>query len=239
MKPLLSIRSALELLAPRDCAVCGLPVPAQARWPLCSACERALRPRTGAGSGADEEFCPVCGKALISEIGACLRCRQAGFDFDGGLALFPYASLPKDLLAAYKFAERKDLAPYLAGLVAAAWAARFPGRPIVPVPPRPGKIRRGGWDQVELLARILERKHGLPVERPLVRLAAGQQKMLGLLERRANASRAYRLRRGAAAPAFPVLLDDILTTGATLSSCAAALKRGGASRVDAIALAAD
>ncbi len=145
----------------------------------------------------------------------------------------------KDLIAAYKFGRRPELAPFFAALAAARLSMEFPGRVLVPVPPRPGKLRSLGWDQVELVSRILERGYGVRVARVLRRLPAGEQKRLGRQERFRNAESAYGMARGRSAPPDPVLLDDIITTGATLSACAAALKRAGARRVDALALAAD
>jgi predicted amidophosphoribosyltransferase len=108
----------------------------------------------------------------------------------------------------------------------------------VPVPPRPGKVRSLGWDQVEEIARVLERR-GLRVSRPLVRGSSDEQKSLGRADRGLNAMKAYRLREGASSPASPLLVDDVATTCATLDACAAALKAGGARSVVALVLAAD
>ena len=141
-------------------------------------------------------------------------------------------------MLSYK-AGRRSLAGFFAEALAAAVDLRFPGRVIVPVPPRPGKLRRKGWDQVEAIASLLESRHCLPVASILVRADGRQQKALDLEARNANMKGKITVRKGAFVPSDPVLLDDVLTTGATLSACAAALRLAGAARVDAMAIAAD
>jgi len=226
------------------CVVCGLPVEPDGRYPLCAGCAGPLLDEAlvSAGlappSGRASARCPVCGKAVISEIGPCMRCRTAGFRFDSALPLLRYSGNARAALLSYK-AGRTSLASFFAGALAAALSERFAGRTVVPVPPRPGKIRRDGWDQVERVAGILERRHGIVVARVLRRAGGPQQKSLGLEARAANMRGAVSLRRGAEAPLEPVLLDDVMTTGATLSACADALKAAGTARVDALVIAAD
>ncbi|MDR1024441.1 MAG: ComF family protein, partial [Treponema sp.] len=100
-------------------------------------------------------------------------------------------------------------------------------------PPRPGKIRRSGWDQVEYLARRLE-KEDLPVRRCLKRLPSKTQKKLGRQDRLQNLE--GRFISTAAPPRRALLIDDVMTTGATLEACAAALKKAGSELVYGICL---
>lgn len=173
-----------------------------------------------------------------------MRCRSVEYGFDSAFPLFRYAGNVRTTILAYKSARRRSLARFFAEAVAQALVERYPGRVIVPVPPRPGKLRRKGWDQVEDLARLLECHHGIIVKRILTRADGSQQKALDLQGRAANMhgkigiAKAFE-RRSYAVPSDPVLLDDVLTTGATLSECARALKAAGSIRVDAVALAAD
>jgi predicted amidophosphoribosyltransferase len=124
-------------------------------------------------------------------------------------------------------------------MLAEALRERYPGRIIIPIPPRPGKLRRKGWDQVEDIAWILERSFGMPVERALRRADGMEQKSLDLAHRAANVRGRIGVRKGFRIPVDPVLFDDVMTTGATLSECAAVLKSAGAVRVDALAVCAD
>jgi predicted amidophosphoribosyltransferase len=126
---------------------------------------------------------------------------------------------------------------------AASLASAFgPSEAWVPVPPRRGKIRRTGWDQVEAIARKLEQNHAgrhneagtLPVRRCLERLPSRSQKELNRGERGKNLIGKIRCVRPA--PTSALVFDDVITTGATLNACAGALKKAGTLRVYAIAL---
>ena len=167
-----------------------------------------------------------------------MRCRGVERSFDSAYPLFSYSGAVRDLVSAYKKRGRRSLASFFAGVMAEAIVERWAGRVIVPVPPRPGKVRRAGWDQVEEIARALEAR-GFEVSRPLERRPSSEQKTLGRGERGANAGKAYSLKAGAPAPEYPLLVDDVITTCATIDACAKALKRGGARGVDALAIAAD
>ena len=227
------IRFALDLAAQPSCALCGRAMEplGSPPWPLCPSCGLSLEPLA-------LPRCAGCGQALISEIGRCARCKGRTWSFDESLPLFPYGGPMGRILAEYKARGRRSLAPFLAGFLAAAIAERWPGRPVVPVPPRPGKLRDKGWDQVELVASELERL-GCGVQRPLRRISGSEQKRLGRAERSANASASYALVPGARPPARLVLLDDVATTFATAEACAAALRAGGAESVAFLSLAWD
>ena len=176
-------------------------------------------------------------------------------------ALFPlhsYRQWKKELAFAWKTEGQRRLSPLFARLLFKALRELgLQETPLVPVPPRPGKIKETGWDQVDELARILRKKHGLQVRTDiLVRKSSMQQKKLGREERLGAAGAVYELRpafsplqdggenAGASACARPsaniprelVLLDDIVTTGATMEKCAWLLKSAGVQKVYGLAL---
>ncbi len=229
-------RLAVSVLLPQSCVLCGAGVAADAVWPLCLPC--SIRLRAERAADARRERCAICGKPLISRHGRCTRCRTASYDFDSVYPLFRYADDIRSLVLAYK-GGRRSLSGFFAEELAAVVAGRFSGRVVIPVPPRPGKLRRTGWDQVEAIVSILERKYDVVVLRALVRTAGSEQKVLNLEERAANMRGTIRLAPRAVVPVDPVLFDDVLTTGATLSACAGCLKSGSANRVDAVTIAAD
>jgi len=173
---------------------------------------------------------------LVVEEGRCLRCRTAGYAFASSTAAFAYRGTVRDLVIAFKSGGRHRLARLFAPFLAALLAERWPGMPVVAVPSRPG---RGRPDAVELLCRELARRHGVRVLRLLRRGPGPAQKSLSYAGRLRNLRGRIRARRGARAAGALVLLDDVLTTGATLDACARALLAAGASRVDAVTLAID
>jgi ComF family protein len=144
-----------------------------------------------------------------------------------------YAGFVRDLVHKLKFGGRTDLARplarRLAGRVAAApWGASV--RTVVPVPMRRLKLLfERGYNPAELLAGRLARELGRPMRRWLaqVRPTPSQTSLSGG-ERRRNPRGAYRAPRGRG---VVLLVDDVLTTGATAGECARALKTAGASAV--------
>lgn len=242
--------TSLDLAFPRRCPLCGRPLvadldagtaepaPGSGRIPLhaarnflCGECLRLLRPYEG-------ELCRRCGKELISESGICMRCREREWSFEAARPVFPYDGAAAELIGAYKFAGRRELSRFFSRILARMLEENWPGWPVVPVPFRRSKIAAKGWDQVEEMAKDLERS-GFCVRRILERLPSGEQKRLSSGDRLENARKAYRLAPGAVAPPEVVLLDDVFTTGATAEACSRALREGGARRVAFLALAAD
>lgn len=156
-------------------------------------------------------------------------------------ALFHYSGDAGRLLKAYKFGPHRNAAVFIADLFEDAVrdleAACGLSLCAVPVPPRPGKLKATGWDQMEAVARALERRHGRAVSRCLRRTGGAVQKRLGRAEREENA-RSLFVCSGNAPPAA-ALLDDVTTTGATLAGCSRALKTSGSSYIAVIAFCYD
>jgi predicted amidophosphoribosyltransferase len=118
------------------------------------------------------------------------------------------------------------------------WANAFVEAPVadlalVAVPAHPVRRRTRGFDPAELLARALARRTGLPLTRALTRRAAAQRQLGASRDERRAAGRLGFEARGPA-PRTAILVDDVHTTGATLSACAQALKDAGAQRVVAL-----
>lgn len=180
-----------------------------------------------------------------------MECRERGGESSLD-ALFPihsYRQWKKELAFAWKSEGQRSFSPLLARLLFKALKELgLEKTPLVPVPPRPGKIKEKGWDQVDELASILEKKRGILVRRDLLeRKSAGQQKKLGRDERLGAAGAVYDLRPkfkalaglasdSDAVPKEAVLLDDIVTTGATMEKCAWLLKAAGVQKVTGLAL---
>jgi ComF family protein len=222
-----------EYLFPLNCAVCGgdLLNEAEAWFGLCEECAGRFPLEQG-------RRCAVCGRPLISELEICMKCRKSGENaYDGMTLLYPYAGVMQTLLQAYKFGKHRPVSRFFAGkliLAADALAGIAPGIPWIPVPPRPGKVKAQGWDQVEYIARALEKHHGIPVRRCLKRLASKTQKALGKQDRMTNLK--GRILCVQKPPEEAILFDDVLTTGSTMNVCAETLKASGAKKVHGICL---
>jgi len=231
-----SVKPLLPWLIPHYCILCGERVEDGMRLPsvpLCGRCGSAM-------SGTIGRRCGTCGRELYSEEGTCYACRETSHSFSEAYPLFKYRKMPADLLRRYKADKRFSLAPYWAALMAGVIDEHWPGRAIVPVPPRPEKVRRKEWDQIEAVAKELERL-GYRVLRCMERGASLQQKRLDREGRKANAEKAYTVKPSWASrlPATVILIDDVLTTGATVEACAMSLKRGGVADVAVLVIAAD
>ena len=201
--------------------------------PLCGSCRERIAEIGG-------QRCKICGRELYSEQETCYDCRGRDRACSQVYPLFSYRGGVAALMRGYKSSKRISLAAFWATLMARVIDERWPGTAIVPVPPRPEKIAKREWDQIESIALVLE-KNGYGIERILERKASLQQKRLNKEMRKVNAEKAYSLMSSApkVLPTAVVLIDDVYTTGATIEACAAALREGGVADIAALVIAAD
>jgi ComF family protein len=211
---------ALDLLLPPACAGCG-------RFGdlICAACSASFR----AASAPDDRFAApdagiVIGDALAMAVAAFAHTAQ----LRRAMQRLKYGGSGRVALPLARAA-----APALEALVQVCGPL-----PLVPVPVHAGRLRQRGYNQAALLAAALSIEVGLPVldilERPR---ATARQHGLGKAARLHNLRGAFALRDGAATPRHLILVDDILTTSATLESCAQVLRAWGATSVYGFAIA--
>ena len=225
-----------EYLFPFGCALCGASlVDSTETWyGLCHKCYEHIESELN--ENRTNINCDYCGKPLISEQERCLSCRQEeSRSYDRVKVLFPYTGKYRKLLGAYKFERNLAVGNYFAEKIRETINSNTfpPNAHIVPVPPRPGKIRNNGWDQVEYLAQLLEKScknnSRLTINRCLKRMPSISQKELNKEKRRSNLKgRIIPVRQ---VPHTVIILDDVMTTGSTLDACAAVLKENGAETV--------
>jgi ComF family protein len=215
---------ATRLLWPTRCLACD--DPGLDGMDLCAACEAGLPGNTMA--------CRACAVPL-PEPGTCGPCLAARSPLAEVHGVFVYAAPLDRLLPRFKFAG--DLA---AGqLVSQLMAGRLRGVPrpqaLIPLPLHRARLRHRGFDQALELARPLGRALDLPVlDGALERIrATREQSTLSAKARRRNVRGAFAVRPRLPLPAHVALVDDVMTTGATLRAAAAALRRAGVQRVDA------
>ena len=218
-------------------------------------------PRAVAGRLLDLAFPAVCvgcgreGIALCGPCGQALAARAGepagafvGMPSDVPLPLVqlewcaPYGGVVRDALHALKYRGDQRLAGPLGAAAAERWReASIGGDALVHVPVHPARRAARGYDQAELLARAASAALGSPFVAALRRdRATAPQYELGRDRRAANVAAAFTVdprRRAAVAGLWLVLVDDVVTTGATLVACAEALLDAGAAAVSALTIA--
>jgi ComF family protein len=226
--------AALDLVFPALCPVCGSTLAEGRRDPLCGACWTAI-PRL------DPPCCERCGVPLAAggprACGACVANPPA---WDWARAGADYAGVIREAIHAFKFEGRRTLARPLAALVLAQWGDRLAAGVggLVPVPLTSAREQQRGYNQAALLAEEVAARLTVRVRpRWLARVRATlPQSDLGAAERRANVRGAFAA-DPAAAGHHVVVVDDVLTTGATAAECARALREVGAARVGVLTVA--
>jgi ComF family protein len=236
------LRGLLDAVFPPRCEVCGSGLGVDRRGCLCAPCLAAMAP-------PEPPLCLCCGVPLapLAQPGSCPSCLHRPPRFASARAAALYrpagpglnATAPLALaVQRLKYGRRRALADALGRLL----ADRYPFAPtalLVPVPLHRTRLRERGFNQAVLLARRLARDRGLELApRVLVRTRATHaQPGLSATARRRNLAAAFALRPGAdVAGRHVVLVDDVLTTGATADACAAVLLAAGAVRVDVYAV---
>lgn len=222
------VNACLWGVLPPTCVLCG--GDGEPGLDLCAGCRDELPWRRHA--------CTRCARPLAGP-GICGSCQRRPPVFDSARAAFDYAPHVDWLVHRFKFGGRLECGRVLSECLARALAGRDVAMPeaLVPVPLHRARLRRRGFDQAVEVARLLGRRLGIPLmPKVLVRgRATEQQSALDAVQRRRNLRGAFRVK--APAPRHVALVDDVLTTGSTVSECARVLKRSGCRRLDIWVLA--
>ena len=212
-------------LWPSRCLLCN--AGGAAGHDLCVACAAALPWARLA--------CPRCALPLSSPARACGACLRRAPLLDAAHAAFAYRFPLDRLLPRLKFHGDLAAGRLLAGAMAVAFADLERPGALVPVPLARARLRQRGYDQALELARPLARALGLELlPQGLLRVRDTQaQSRLDAAGRRRNVRGAFAAAPGVVLPPHVALVDDVMTTGATLQAAALALRRAGVRRVDA------
>lgn len=226
----------LDIVLPPRCLKCGTTVDAVGA--LCAACWPAV-------AFLAPPHCAACGLPFEFDLGSdalCGACARERPLFDRARAAFRYDEDSKDLILRFKHADRTDSAPAFARWMMRAGDALVTEADLVAaVPLHWLRLFMRRYNQASLLASALGRLAGKPAVNDLLvrRKRTPSQGGLGAAARRRNVAGAFAIhpRHRARVDGKRVLLvDDVLTTGATVSACASVLLRAGAQAVDVLTL---
>jgi ComF family protein len=228
------------LVFPWSCAVCGAH---DTHGPFCSTCHGELLEQAASGAASACPRCALSAGPFADLERGCAECRGKPLGFDAAIALGPYQGALRELCLRLKSERNAWLAPWLSKLMVAARRDVLDSLAseacLVPVPLHWWRRWRRGYNQAEGLARGLGRLLGRPVRRHLRRQRATDRLVTLSPTERSEAMRgAFVAKRGMGQSERTVLLvDDVLTTGATCGEAARALKRAGARRVVVVVIA--
>lgn len=224
-----------NLLGFAFCPLCGH----FEREGVCRSCSEAFEREIK--QKQESECCCYCGRTLISEKESCCNCRSESeknphLFFPKGQTLFEYSGKGKEVMGAYKFQNERLFGGFLAERTISYLSYSPREWVFVPIPGNRRNVRRRGWDPVTVFVQQLAFK-GFRIESLLYRKAhTPSLKKLTREQRRQSALRCYALKKAAVVPERIVLVDDVRTTGSTLSHCGALLKAAGAKEVAFFAL---
>jgi len=232
------IRTALDLIYPRNCQFCTEPLCDREPGVICASC-LALAKRI------ESPFCQRCSLPFAGQINdpfECGYCQDIPFHFSRAVAACRAEGVVRDCIHRLKYNRELYYLPHLVDWLIAAGREHIDWTTIdaiVPVPLHPRKQRDREFNQAELLARDLSREFGKPLIGNGVRRVKETQTQtkLAAAERRVNLRAAFTAGRGQVAGLRLVLVDDVFTTGATLDSCASLLVDQGAAAVMALTVA--
>lgn len=225
--------AALGFIYPAACQLCGEARATAADGYVCARCFQKVR-------FVKPPFCERCGLPFDGDLTTpfdCANCREMDLHFSSARSAVVAKDVVLEAIHRYKYHRALWFEPFLAGLLTTAAApelARSRWDFIAPVPLHPTKEREREFNQARRLAARLSHATGIPLnDRALLRVEPTRtQTRLSRSERAANVRKAFTAKPGLRLNGGRVvLIDDVLTTGATTSACAGVLRTAGAEDV--------
>ncbi|MFO1461607.1 MAG: ComF family protein [Verrucomicrobiota bacterium] len=227
------LESSLGLVYPNRCQICHEEPSSAVLGFIGNHCRRSLRV-------IEPPFCSQCGLPHPTEATRdfiCSNCEGQSLSFESARAAVIAGGVALEVIHRFKYERALWFRPLLVDLLLTAALPVLAGggwSSVVPVPLHPVRQREREYNQAELLARPLARALGIPLRIDLVRRTSATltQTHLSRSERALNVARAFQPTRNAVLEGDSIIvLDDVLTTGATTNAVASVLKRSGAGRI--------
>lgn len=229
------IDATLAIAYPERCQLCEQHSAAASQGYVCRPCQKLLR-RT------KPPWCPQCGLPVDSSQpsdSACLNCWEANWQFHQARSVFTAQGPMREIIHRYKYDQHEFFEPFLrqccrqgAVLTPTTYAA------LIPIPLHPAKERERGFNQANRLATFFGELFELPIKTNLLKRVrfTETQTHLPRSQRLRNVKGSFHCPTGISRNRF-LLVDDVMTTGATASAAAHALRKSGARQVDVLTLA--
>jgi len=232
------MKHMLDMLYPRNCIGCSVSAPETFRY-ICWDCWTDT-------VHIEPPFCECCGDPVAGAVDhgfICFACADSTPFFERARSASRYDGVVGEALRMLKYEKALWLAPDMAGILKNCLKAEFPDCEfdlVVPVPLHHVRRRDRGYNQSAVLARELGRRIGCKTSSGMLRRIrpTTTQTHLTASQRLSNVKNAFQFRKEKCLAGQRVLLvDDVMTTGATVNACAKALKQGGAASVHVLTVA--
>ena len=230
-------KRTLNMLFPAHikCIVCGDDLPEVRQIEVCDKCSAKLN------FISKNSCCKHCGSPVYGDAEVCLNCKDNKREFDQGRSVFVYDGEIEKLIAGLKFNNKpylsRTLGRYLASLYQTLdWHIDM----VIPVPMTEARKKWRGYNQAELLATEFCEAVHLPLNTQALQKVreTDEQKELSMQERQKNILDAFKVQDKYYIKGKSILIiDDVMTTGATANACATALKKAHASKVYVLTIA--
>ncbi len=233
------LKKALNLIYPLNCVICKKSLNFDDSSYLCPNCHHKIIKNK-------PPFCIKCGCSLGKKRTAsdyiCLGCQNKQFYFERVWTVNRYMGIIRQLIHLFKYHRQQYLTRILGKLMVDFIKVNLNYQTVdvlVPVPLHIHKLRQREFNQSNLLAKEINQQISIPIDNSLIRIKrTSSQTGLSEQERFRNIAGAFKIKKGKEIAQKSVLLvDDVLTSGATANECARVLKQGGAKRVEILALA--
>lgn len=205
-----------------SCLCCSCEVSDELSLPLCPDCTKLL-------DAIDGRVCAVCGEKLSGDVMVCDTCKNENYNFDRNISCFYYTETAAALIKKYKYSSKEYYGEYLAKMMLDK-VGEFGETDIITfVPISKSRKRERGFNQAEVLANELSKLTGIPAENLLTKDDGGKhQAGLGRADRLKNLSGTIHFdssKNDRVRDKRILIVDDVFTTGTTLSVCAAEIKK--------------
>jgi len=216
------IWKALDWVYPPVCAVCGMP-----GHPLCSDCKNKIHFVSG-------KVCSICGASINHYAALCTACKSQKPVIDGVRSLALYGGVIRECIHSLKYENNRAFGKYFAELlhpiiIREAWSIDA----VIPVPLSKERLRERGYNQAAAVAHPLGVFLDVPYQPFGLEQVRDTRSQVGLSaeERRMNVVNAFKANMALVSEKNILLVDDVMTTGATIESCAKALKDANSGKV--------